>query len=207
MASLHVPTRSVTTLAYEHLNLRFNPFGELDEDLRARVSVVEPIEVELGEVVQVLGAAGRGKSTHLLTWHHATPSSAYEYIPEGSDRVRTDPIPAFFFLDEAQRLRPRDRSRLFARVPRLVLASHVDLSRYAHRPVRTIVLQGLDERRLARILSRRIEAARRGTGPLPTISCEALSGLLRRFGDDLRAMESYLYDVFQMLEGPCDVQV
>lgn len=201
------PPRKVTALAYEHLNLRFNPFGELDPDLRARVAVLQPIELQPGDVVQVLGAAGRGKSTHLLAWHHATPSSAYEYIPEGSDGLRTQPLPSCFFVDEAQRLSRRELARLFQSVPRLALATHDDLSRHTRRPVRTMVLRGLDAPRLARILSARIEAARRASGPVPTVSDQALSNLLLRFGDDLRSMENYLYDVFQALEGPCDVQV
>jgi hypothetical protein len=194
-------------LAYEHLNLRFNPFGELHPRERARVAVIPPLCMDEGEVLQVLGAAGRGKTTHLVAWHHATPSSAYEYVPEGSDRIRTKPLPAFFFLDEAQRLNRRQLARLFANVPRLVVATHDDLSRFSRRPVRSLELRGIEPWKLARIVSLRIEAARRNPGPLPTLSDASLSKLLLQFGDDLRAMEGYLYDRFQNLEAPCDVEL
>lgn len=194
-------------LAFEHLNLRFNPFGELDRELRARAAVLEPLSVREGEVIQVLGAAGRGKTTHLLAWHHASPHSAYEYVPEGSSRVLTSPLPGLLFLDEAQRLTPSERARLFDTVPRLVIASHEDLSRRTRRPVRTVHLAGLSRERLARILSARVEISRRSSGPVPTFSPGAIAALSARYGDDLRAMESHLYDVFQALEGPCDVQV
>jgi hypothetical protein len=199
--------RNRRVLAYEHLNLRFNPFGELHPIERAQVAVIPPLCVGEGEVLQVLGAAGRGKTTHLIGWHHATPASAYEYVPEGRDRFQTEPLPALFFLDEAQRLNRQSLARLFDVVPRLVVATHDDLSRFTRRPVRSIELQGMEAQKLARIVSLRIEAARRNPGPLPTLSHASLSKLLLQFGDDLRAMEGYLYDRFQSLEAPCDVEL
>jgi ABC-type uncharacterized transport system YnjBCD ATPase subunit len=195
------------TLAFAHLNLRFNPFGELDPEERARVAVLPPLGVRSGEVVQVMGEAGRGKTTHLLAWHAAIPASGYEYVPEGSDRLRTLSLPAVFFADEAQRLCRRDLDRLFCSVDRLVIATHADLAPLARRPVRTLVLEGLDLDKLEGIVSRRIEAARRGTGPVPSLSRASLAALIRRFGDDLRSLEAHLYEVFQSLEEPCDVEV
>lgn len=88
------------TLAFEHVNLRFNPFGELDPELRAAVAVLPPLELSAGHVIQVMGEAGRGKTTHLLAWHHAAPGSGYEYVPEGQDRLRCLDLPAFFFVDK-----------------------------------------------------------------------------------------------------------
>ncbi len=196
-----------TTLAFAHLNLRFNPFGELDPTERARVAVLPPFELRSGEALQVMGEAGRGKTTHLLAWHAANPGSGYEYVPEGSDRLRTRVLPDVFFTDEAQRLRRRDLDRLFRSVDRLVIATHADLAPFAGRPVQTLVLQGLDVDKLEGIVSRRIEAARRGAGVVPSLSRASLAVLIRRFGDDLRSLEAYLYEVFQSLEEPCDVEV
>ena len=194
-------------LSFEHLNLRFNPFGALDAERRARVAILPPLELEPGEVLQVLGEEGRGKSTRLLTWHYQAPGSGYEYIPEGEDRLKTRTLCELFFVDEAQRLRAVDLERLFARVARLVLATHEDLSRRTTRPVRSMVVAGLDAERLTRILGRRIEEARRGGGAIPTIGPRSVARLLERFGDDLRTMEEYLYEVFQALEGPGHVEV
>jgi hypothetical protein len=198
---------SPTTLAFEHVNLRFNPFGELEPALRAQVAVTPPLALVSGDIVQVMGDAGRGKTTHLLAWRAAIPGSGYEYVPEGSDRLCTSPLPPTFFADEAQRLCRRDIDRLFTSVDRLVIASHVDLSCFAQRPVRTVVLRGIDVDRLEAIVSRRIQAARRGAGPVPRVSRASLVRLIHRFGDDLRTMEGYLYEVFQSLEEPCDVEV
>jgi len=193
--------------AFEHVNLRFNPFGELNGSRRAQVALLQPLSIRAGDVVQVMGEAGRGKTTHLLAWHHANPSSDYEYSAEGVDRIRTCPLPELFFVDEAQRLTRRELRRIFDWVPRLVIATHEDLSAHTRRSVRTLWLRGMDAERLAAVLQRRIEAARRGPGPIPCLSHAAIAALLARFGDDLRAVESYLYDVFQAVEEPGYVQV
>jgi hypothetical protein len=58
--------------------------------------VVDPVRIAAGEVLQILGDAGRGKTTHLLAWHLITPGSVYEYLPEGSDRFTTRPLSASF---------------------------------------------------------------------------------------------------------------
>lgn len=93
----------MVALPYVHLNLRDNPCGELDSDVRARLAVVEPLAV----------CAGEG-----------------------------------FELREA-------------------------------------------------ILTARIEAARRGFGPVPPVGAAPQQQLLDRVGDELRAVGSHLYDVFQ----------
>lgn len=193
-------------LAFEHINLRFNPFGELDAEIRAQVAILPPLTLPPGHVLQLMGDAGRGKTTLLLAWHHAASGSAYEYVPEGQDRLVDRTLPPLMFVDEAQRLCPR-RQRLFDQVERLVLATHDDLSSFTTRPVETVVLEGIDVDRLERILSWRIEAARRGAGSLPRLSRQSVERLAERLGDDLRAMELHLYDVFQSLEAPCDVEV
>lgn len=195
-------------LPFVHLNLRYNPFGELDAGARARIAVVEPLAVARGEILQLLGEAGRGKTTHLLALAHVLPGSVYEYVPEGECRFRARSFPPQgYLLDEAQRVRPRLLRWLFARAPRLFIASHADLSGLSSRPVRTVRVGGLGQAKLDAILRARIEAARRGPGPVPRVGAEAQQRLLDRFGDDLRAMQSHLYDLFQRLEGPIDVQV
>lgn len=194
-------------LAFAHLNLRYNPFGELSPDERARLAVVPALELAAREVVQVIGDAGRGKSTHLLAWHSRIDGALYEYVPEGHDCLATGALPETFFVDEAQRLRSEQLDRLFHYVPRLVLGTHDDLSRRTRRHVTTLVLRGMDSERLDKILRRRIEAARRTTGPIPRIRRETLVELVLTYGDDVRAIEGHLYDVFQRLEGPSDVEV
>jgi hypothetical protein len=194
-------------LPFAHLNLRINPFGELPREERGRAACVPELDCPPGSVIQVLGAAGRGKSTHLLGWHTQHPGSLYEYVGEGADTLVCRTLPALCFIDEAQRLRRAELARLFERAERLVISSHDDLSRQTTRPLRTLVLRGVTPARLERMLARRVELARPGPGAVPRFPPETVHALLDRFGDDLRELESHLYDIFQYLEHPGDVRL
>lgn len=194
-------------LAFAYLNLRYNPFGELPREQRADVAVVAPLVLGVRGIVQVLGKSGRGKSTHLLAWRSRIQGASYEYLPEGQDFLSAKELPDTFLVDEAQRLRRDELDRLFRHVPRLVLGTHEDLSARTSRDVTTVVLEGMNAERLGEILQRRIDAARRGPGSIPRLRRETLEQLVSRYEDDVRAIEGHLYDVFQRLEGPSDVEV
>ncbi|MCA8922357.1 MAG: hypothetical protein KDD82_11145 [Planctomycetes bacterium] len=203
-------------LPFERLNLRRNPFGELRLEERPALAVIDPgpllahLEPERA-ALQLLGDKGRGKTTHLLTLRSVRPAP-YVHLPEDG------PLPAvpldapLLYLDESQRLPWRVRRRLFRGEGRLVLGTHEDHTRALERAGRPVVTMhagaGLDLARLTEIVSRRIEAARRGPGPLPWIPEASLRALLARFGDDLRGMERHLYDRVQRQEavGPIEVE-
>jgi hypothetical protein len=195
------------TLPFLELNLKRNPFGELTRQERARLASVPALVISPEEIVQVLGRAGRGKTTHLLAWHAAHPGADYEYLAEGESALRTrspgDPL----FVDEAQRLTERELRRLFDTVPRLVLGTHRDLSGYTRRRFRTLELSGLGTDRLGKIVALRIEAARRRPGPVPGLDTESLAKLIAEHGDDLRSIEARLYEVFQRHTGVGNVEV
>ncbi|RMG08495.1 MAG: hypothetical protein D6731_21835 [Planctomycetota bacterium] len=205
--------RACLALPFAHLNLRYNPFGELPLELRPSLAVLDPEPflarlAPLRAALQFLGEKGRGKTTHLLALRSARPG-VYVHLPEDG------PLPAvpldapLLYLDESQRLPWRLRRALFAGPSRLVLGTHRDhrrALRWAGRPVVTVkVGDALDETRLREILERRIEAARRGPGPVPRLTKRAIERLLARFGDDLRGIEHFLYERFQALDAPGDV--
>ena len=50
---------------------------------------------------------------------------------------------------------------------------------------------------VSEIIRRRIEHARRGSGLLPTVEDDEILELIARFGDDIRGIESELYERFQ----------
>ena len=200
-------------LAFEALNLRRNPFGELEARDRAALAVVEPALLErarelgrAGQALLFLGDCGRGKSTHLRALHSLYPGVPLTYVGPG-ERPRIPAAPVVF-VDEAQRLSHRRRARLFRRRASFVLGSHWDhgpeLERAGLR-VTTVRVGGVDAHRLEHIVARRIEAARRAPGPVPRVPRDTLEALTRQFGDDLRAIEDHLYGVFQALEEVCDV--
>jgi hypothetical protein len=66
--------------------------------------------------------------------------------------------------------------------------------------VQCVEVAGLDVARLAVIIARRIELARRTDGAVPWLDEAACARLISLYGDDLRAIVSRLYDVFQALD-------
>lgn len=197
-------------LPFAHLNLRRNPFGEPSSRERAALAVVDrellaPLVRSLAEpgfAVQFTGECGRGKSTHLHALRAHFPDAPYLYFAEGA---RPPPIPRapVLFLDETQRLPWRTRRRVFRRGVTLAIGTHRDHSGELARAglrFETVRLDGFTPVRVHRIIERRIEWARRAPGPVPWLGLDGVARLSDRFGGDLRAMESHLYDVFQQLD-------
>lgn len=195
------------SLAFEQLNLRWNPFGEpAPEDIASLAVVDVEAYVERlrrpGFAVQYLGEAGRGKSTHLMALHRFFPDMPYLKFPENT-RIPRIPYAPVLFLDETQRLPHGLRRRIFSRRGSFVIGTHEDHSielAKAHIETISVHLSGMTPERLAQIIERRLEWARRGPGPLPRLSTSRLSELIETFGDDLSAILARLYSEFQTLD-------
>ena len=112
------------------------------------------------------------------------------------------PAGAPLLIDEAQRLPRAVRRQVFASGLPLVLATHRSLRRSLVRAgyqVQTHYIgQTNDAALLCKLLNRRIEASRlNSAGQIPQLTPEDASALVNRFGSDIRAIESYLYEVVQ----------
>lgn len=174
-----------------------------DERVRLAVVDVEPIALHTRHprsAVQLIGDAGRGKTTRLLSLRHHLPNSAYVYLPEDQ------PCPAIptghpLLIDEAQRL-PRAVRRAVVRsgVP-LVLATHRDLAPKLRRGGYQVIARRIgaepDTQHLRELLNRRIRWCRLGDGPVPELSQADARDLVTRFGSDIRGIEDFLYDRVQ----------
>jgi hypothetical protein len=129
------------------------------------------------------------------------PGAPYVHVFEG-EKVDLPEVEVLF-VDDVEHLPARTRRRLFRRRASLVATTHRDLAgafRKAGIPFETLQMAGVGEERLLQIIERRIEAARRGPGPVPVVGPEGARRLIERFGDDLRAMEFHLYERFQQLK-------
>ena len=91
----------------------------------------------------------------------------------------------------------------FRRGVPLVLATHSDLTNSLRRAGYTVETATASEKispeRLQQIFGRRIELARLGDGEIPNITAEEIESLIRRFGDNIRAMEDDLYQRFHTM--------
>lgn len=185
-------------------SLRRNPFGEPPPDEIAELVVADMERMVAwaetpGHALQLIGDQGRGKSARLSALHRHVPTFAFVYLAEGAP-IPDLPRSGGLLLDEAQRLPPRRRRRLFAALDHLVLTSHenheVELERAGWK-VWTVQVGGLDAESLDAILRRRLRWAWNGSAAPPEVPNVAVGALLQRYGDDVRAILDELYERFQ----------
>lgn len=190
-------------------NLRRNPFGELEPAEQTALAVVE---LEHGRVedwalwleggrraLQLVGPAGRGKTTHLLalaarlpgwTWRRPTPEGECAPAPSGGGLL----------LDDGQRLGSRALRALCGPARGLALTSQRDHGRALRGvgfEVRAVEVRELTPSRLEELVRRRVEAVRRGPGPVPFLPAGAAATLLRDARGDVRAVLARLYERVQ----------
>ena len=207
----------MTSLPFEHLNLRRNPFGEFSAEERTQLAIVE-LKAALDHlqsscqkrppVLQVIGDKGFGKTTHLLSIITHFPNASYIHIPEGeyvSIPVDGEPL----LIDEAQRLTLWQRLKLFRSQRTLVLGTHRDFTqhlKWAGRSVLTLdAARHTTPERIEQILNDRIRRVRRSSDSIPTVTSATARTLFALHGSDLRSIQHHLYEVFQNLSSIQDV--
>jgi hypothetical protein len=196
-----------------------NPFGALTDEEWAAVAVLPPKAAQALESgfahLQLLGPMGAGKSTALLAmqevFKEAGRQAVYEYLPLGKRRFDTETaVLDVFLLDEAQRLSWRQRRRLVDGAGngrlQLVLSSHEDLTRLFAQ--KGLVLTSVDLAGemtvgwVTAVLDTRLAYFALPDQPRAVLSDDAVHYLCHRFGDNLRQMEYFLYEVWQRLDTP-----
>jgi hypothetical protein len=200
-------------LPFAHLNLRFNPFGELTREQRAATAIVElediPEHFSKNRIaIQFIGEHGRGKSTHLIALHKQFKQSPYTQIHIGDKPTfNTDDIQ---FIDSIEMLPAARRKKIYHSTNILAITTHNDLTKELQTAGFEVISKRIfvdNEQQIKQIFDRRIELARRNTGSLPNIDINTVRSLITKFNDDIRAMENHLYDVFQQLQEIGNVKV
>ncbi len=194
-------------LPFIHLNLLFNPFGELTPQQRKEIAVVDlpsckDILYKKSVAIQFYADHGRGKTTHLLALHKMYPETEYIKLHTG-DQIKTCPQ-KILFIDSVENLSKRNRLKLYGNTSSIAITSHTDLSRelkQAGYQVLNIKISVRDDALLFEILNRRIEYARRDKGNIPVVDMQSIYKLKTEFGDNIRAIEACLYEKFQNMSG------
>jgi hypothetical protein len=207
------------------MGYRSNPFRSLTpQEWRDLAMLPEGLSSMIDSpppLLQILGAQGAGKTSTLLalerTFHDRGWLVTYEYLPPGSNQVRSDLTQLqVYLLDEAQRLSPRAVQRLFARsYPtsssglHLVLSTHEDLSTYTAKmglPLETFRLGQHSRNFTLSLIERRLTYFERPGFRGTRIAPDALDLVISTCGTDLRKLEGLLYEVYQRwdAEGPIE---
>ncbi len=193
---------------YSFFNLHRNPFGELTRAERAELAVIDELDEWIGALadkrtaIQFVGGCGFGKTTHLLAIEKRLRSAAYVYYPEAGCRPVL-PLARPVLVDEADRMGWRQHMRLLCGGGPIVIGTHVDYSwrlRSAGFHVKNVNVEREKKPNLvARILNRRIEASRLVAElPIPQIDVNFAEQLIHRFDSNLRRIEHFLYERFQL---------
>lgn len=193
-------------LAFAALNLRRNPFGCVDPDEEAGLAVVDvgPAAAFLGDsaspgrrAVQILGPPGAGKSTHLRALARRRPGDPVWAWSAEDGWPPSPPPDGPLFVDDAQVLSRGDLARALRRRRRVALATQGcrarGLRRLGFETLTLAVPAMVDPGHLEAVVGRRLDAARRGAGPVPRPDRAHLESLLHRHGPDLRAILADLY--------------
>ncbi|RDH84023.1 MAG: hypothetical protein DIZ80_07770 [endosymbiont of Galathealinum brachiosum] len=200
-------------LPFDHLNLRFNPFGELTSDQRKQVAFVdiESLTKSLNKeatAIQFLADHGRGKTTHLLSLHDYYSKTEYIKIYQGDKPDFTEQF--IRFVDSVENLTKKSRLELYKKTSSIAFTSHADLSKELHKAgfsVTTIKVCMENELTLRDIFTQRIKFAQRNDGAIPVVDQFAIKKLKTLYGDDIRSMEGHLYELFQQMERIENVKV
>ena len=195
---------------FAKLNLLRNPFGELVQEDRIAAAIIdwdliEPFLNRPRVALQFWGECGHGKTTHLLAILDHLQHAQYVYLAE-DEKCPPIPEPAeneTLIIDEAQRLPFWTKRRIFKRDAPLILGTHRDFRKHLQRcgyEVHSITFENqLRPERLQEIINRRIELARFQKGDIPQISLQESQKLCHQFGDNIREIESLMFDTFQSM--------
>ena len=210
------PQIDVQKRCFESWNLRWNPFRELTHQelhqvIQVNVQALISKVSQSGTALQLMGDAGRGKSTHLYALSRYFNHTSVIYLHDRTiDRKPHPKIPnnaEIHLIDEAQRLRWLWNGWHIRPPCRLILATHVDLSKKLQNrgfTVSTVLIHQPCKAQIWEIVQRRLHFARRSSDPIPVLSVLYFETLYQTYKDDIRGMIEALYCTYQNLSESID---
>jgi chromosomal replication initiation ATPase DnaA len=201
------------------MGFRSNPFRALTREEWSEIALIPPqIEAILKSNLthlQIVGDQGAGKTSTLLALKvHFTNQGhrvRYHYLPLGESRFREDLRSIdILLLDEMQRLRKSQRSRLLRKIApkdgggiQLICSTHEDLTpafERRDRPLTTVCLEQHEESFVREMIERRLEHFALDHRASVRFCDPAYRFLIDTYTSDLRSVERLLYAVFQQQE-------
>ena len=197
---------------YDHLHLRWNPFGEATPEERADLAHVNVDSfcrfLNPNSALELRADHGRGKSTTLLALRKKLAPQA-PHIRGSQHCKKTLPVAPWVFLDEVQYFSLR-QLWYFARQMKkqngiVVYSTHQNrrwLFKLAGMQVQKHRINYAQPANLLALFNKRIEWAQNREGNPPKIDAQDIKILSELFGNDIRSMESHLYDCINQLKHP-----
>ena len=196
-------------LPFQHLNLKYNPFGAVtDEEVGDLIVPVlnfqelsDFLNTHTNSIIQIYGQKGRGKTTHLIGLHEQYFKDFPIVFLERNKKKPPIPKAEIIFVDGVHKLNWFQRWRLWNRKQNLVFVSHFDYSNeFKNRKNAYLAfeIKGWESMHLKTILDNRIKMAILNPNEkCPEISLERAEELAQKYGDDYLEIVAELYDYFQ----------
>ena len=200
-------------LHFEHLNLRYNPFGTLDYKRWSESVIIQTSDylphIKSKQTVLFLGQKGVGKTSYLLGLMRYFEDASYIRLPMFFESRVHIPDAPVLFIDECQRLLPWQFPYVFRKDRKVVLGSHrnhrFELSLFGWK-TKVVHVKQKDTQMIHRIFQRKIEQSRRSHAEIPKIEIHHVCYLQHKYGAVIRSMEEELYLIFQSATSVSDVK-
>lgn len=198
-------------LRNKEISFDFNPFGglsdaELEEVVVPKFELADLMKLILNgqpKIVEFVGNKGRGKTTHLKLLQQKLsqyPLFLLNSKPNFAEVFNNES--AIIFIDSIHHFNLFQRIKLFRLKKTIILTTHsgrfleYKLARKQHF---RFDFKGIEVTVLKTILKNRMQVASGNTETYFEIKEEELADLIKKFGDDYRAILNYLYDEFQTM--------
>ena len=190
------------------LNFNYNPFGGISDSELAQI-IIPPsfikeihhlISTENNRIIELVGAKGRGKTSHLKLIHQQYPNAPIFLLDNAKEfeniKQNTSNL---IFIDSIHHLSLKQRLKLFKQNKTIVLTTHWRRFfeyRVANTTFKSYAFKGINPEKLKTILQNRIGIASNTSPAQIMLNQRIIRKLIHQFKDDYRGILNYLYEGF-----------